>query len=334
MGTERGRSKAVGCLRRIGWAAAIAVAALVLVHGAGFVYESIAARTDLARYPPPGERIDVGGFKLHLYCTGQRATGEPLVVLESGSGLGGAGWGLVQPEVSAFARTCSWDRAGYAWSDPGPAPRDSQHIATELHTLLTAAGERGPYVLVGHSYGGHTVRVYASQHPDQVVGMVLVDARAADPGPALEARRGPVARQSMLYAIGARFGFLRLAAPAIMSSAGMHALTEYPAAMSWGARHQAAVLAEGRYMDESDAQVRAAGGLDDIPLIVLEHDLPLMSEAEEREWRQELAEMATLSTRGKKIVADGSGHNIMVDRPDVVIDAIREVVEAAMAAGQ
>jgi pimeloyl-ACP methyl ester carboxylesterase len=306
---------------------------LLLVHGAGFVYETIAARSDLARYPPPGERIDVGGFKLHLYCTGERAAGDPLVVLEAGAGLGGAGWALVQSEVSAFTRVCSWDRAGYAWSDPGPAPRDSRQIATELHTLLATAGEGAPYVLVGHSYGGHTVRIYASQHPDQVAGMVLVDARAAELGPALAARKGSAARQSMLYAIGARFGFLRLAARAIMSSAGMDALTDYPAALSWGAKHQAAVFAEGRYMEESDAQVRAAGGLDDMPLIVIEHDLPLMGEAEEREWRHQLAAMATLSTRGRKIVADGSGHNIMVDRPDVVIDAIREVVEAAMAGG-
>ena len=123
-------------------------------------------------FSPPGRLLDVGGFRLHLNCTGQSG---PAVVLIAGGGDFSFDWGLVQPDVSRFTRVCSYDRAGLAWSDPGPTPRTMRQEAYELHTLLKAARVGAPYVLVGHSIGGLIARVYAEQHPGEVAGVVLID---------------------------------------------------------------------------------------------------------------------------------------------------------------
>ena len=128
-------------------------------------------------YPPPGRMVDVGGFKLHLHCTGH---GTPTVVLEAGNGTMSADWAWVQPEIAKTTRVCAYDRAGVAWSEPSPQPRDALHIAQELHTLLAEGGVRGPVVLVGHSFGGLYVREYAALFPAEVAGLVLVDATHPD----------------------------------------------------------------------------------------------------------------------------------------------------------
>src|SRR4051812_32952867 len=118
---------------------------------AGATYQFVATKIDERKYPPPGSLVDVGGYRLHLYCTGE---GTPTVVLDAGLGGGVLDWSTVQPEVSKFARVCAYDRAGMAWSDSGVRPRTSRQVVTELHALLGNAGERVPYVLVGHSIAG------------------------------------------------------------------------------------------------------------------------------------------------------------------------------------
>ena len=121
---------------------------------------------------PPGKLVDLGGHKLHVYCSGH---GSPTVVVENGLGDFSFDWTLVQNQVSRFARICTYDRAGYAWSDPGPKPRTFAQINLELHDALEKLGERGPYVLVGHSYGGPVMRNFAAQFPRNAAGLVLVD---------------------------------------------------------------------------------------------------------------------------------------------------------------
>src|ERR1043166_103626 len=130
---------------------------------------------------PPGRLVDVGGWRLHLNCTGEAKPGAPTVILEAGVGDFSVEWSLVQPGVAGFARVCSYDRAGDGWSDLGPHPRTMHQIVYELHTLLERAGERPPYVLVGHSYGGWLVRLYQATYPAEVAGMVLVEAGADNP---------------------------------------------------------------------------------------------------------------------------------------------------------
>jgi pimeloyl-ACP methyl ester carboxylesterase len=121
----------------------------------------------------PGQLVDIGGYKLHLHCTGQ---GAPTVLFENGSADFSFIWDLVQPNVAKFTRACSYDRAGSAWSDPGPLPRSFNQINLELYTALQKAGVHGPYVLVGQSYGGFVVRAFAERYKSDVVGVVLVDA--------------------------------------------------------------------------------------------------------------------------------------------------------------
>ena len=111
---------------------------------------------------------------MQLHCTGGGNDG-PTVVMDAGLGGGLLDWQIVQPRVARFARVCSYDRSGVGWSESGPKPRTSQRIVKELHALLKNAGARGPYVLVGHSFGGANVQLYAAEYPKEVAGMVLVD---------------------------------------------------------------------------------------------------------------------------------------------------------------
>jgi len=150
------------------------LALIVLLALGGATYEAIMAARDGKRYPPPGQLVDVGGYRLHLHCIGQ---GSPTVVLDAGLGAFSLDWGAVQPQIATSTRVCTYDRGGLGWSDPGPTPRSPQQFASELHALLTKGGVEGPYVLVAHSISGKTARLFASQHPDEVAGMVLVDAR-------------------------------------------------------------------------------------------------------------------------------------------------------------
>jgi pimeloyl-ACP methyl ester carboxylesterase len=150
------------------------LALIVLLAASGATYEAIMRASDARRYPPPGQLVDVSGHRLHLHCVGQ---GSPTVVLDAGLGAFSLDWGAVQPRIATSTRVCAYDRAGLGWSEPGPLPRSPQQFANELHLLLTKAGVEGPYVLVVHSISGKTARLFASQHPNDVAGMVLIDAR-------------------------------------------------------------------------------------------------------------------------------------------------------------
>jgi len=127
-----------------------------------------------APFPPPGRLFDIGGWRLHLYCTGEGKPSQPTVILEAGLGDYSLEWSLVQPKLATFARVCSYDRAGTGWSELGPHPRPMHQIVCELRALLEKAGVRAPFVLVGHAYGGRLVRLYASKHSTEVAGMVLL----------------------------------------------------------------------------------------------------------------------------------------------------------------
>jgi pimeloyl-ACP methyl ester carboxylesterase len=148
------------------------VIVLLALAVAGAIYQAIATGLAERAYPPPGEMVDVGGYSLHINCVGQ---GSPTVLLDGGSGEWSAHWVRVQREVSGTTRVCAYDRAGMGWSQMGPDPRDAKQITSELHTLLGKAGIEGPYVLVGHSFGGMYMQTYTAQYPDEVAGMALVD---------------------------------------------------------------------------------------------------------------------------------------------------------------
>jgi pimeloyl-ACP methyl ester carboxylesterase len=175
----------------------------------GASYQAIATWMDARNFPPPGQMVDVGGYRMHVYCSG---SGSPTVVLDALFPGTVSNWAWVQPEIAKTTRVCAYDRAGQGWSDSGPKPRDALHGAHELHALLEAAEIPGPYILVGHSLGGLTVRMFADQYPDEVVGMVLIEATNPDSWKRLGMAEG-IGVDGTQLAIGAflaRFGIFRL----------------------------------------------------------------------------------------------------------------------------
>jgi pimeloyl-ACP methyl ester carboxylesterase len=298
----------------------------------GFIYNTIASQSDLQRYPPPGKLIDMGGFKLHLYCTGERVADLPTVILEAGSGSASPDWGLVQPEIARVTRVCSYDRAGYGWSDQGPLPRTSQGFANELHTLLTKGGEEGPYVLVGHSFGGHTVRLFAHLYPQEVVGVVLVDAR---PEELTSLVTEPNDFQMSFWAFMAHCGFFRLFGKAVLvPPLFLEKMPDYPWPILF--RPKFFETARDENAAESDKQVQAAGNLGDLPLIVIAHgdssmfaSLPAKEALQaEAAWQEAQKRLAGMSSNSQFIVAEGSGHAIPIEHPDVVIDAVQQILSS------
>ena len=308
---------------------------------AGAAYQAIGSRIDARRFPQRGRSVSIGAIRLNLDCSG---AGSTTVVLLSGMSVPAIQWAPVQSEVSRFTRVCSYDRAGYGWSDSGPEPRTSERIASELHQLLAAAGERGPFLLVGHSFGGYNVRVFAARFPEDCAGMVLVDASHGDeqqrlydvlPADIRARERRDDERQAWRE---------RWLDPLLIYSGVERMRTNLsPELFYLESQRKAfrAVEAEDRAEAESWKQVLAAGGIGDRPLIVLtagepyEYDPHLtaaLAAAHRDLWIHDLqASTVRLSTRGKQIVVPGSGHMIPVDRPGAVIDAIREVRDTILA---
>ena len=306
------------------------LAFLILLAVAGFLYENISEARDRRFNPLEGRLLDVGGRKMHIDCAGE---GNPTVILDSGLGDSYLSWRKVQPEIAKFTRVCSYDRAGLGYSDPSSQPRTSKVIAEELHALLRAASVSPPYVIVGHSMGGYDVRVYTSLYRNEIVGMVLVDASHPDQEnrfPAeLKNMEGSWHREAQFIASTMPFGI-----PRLLGLCDNDAVTR-AADCNWhSAREQ---LAEISAFPESAAETAQTGSLSDMPLAVLSHDpdkpssdLPPDLEKHTNEaWEKMQAELAHLSTRGTRTVAKNSAHYIQIDRPDVVIDAVRNVVEQA-----
>jgi pimeloyl-ACP methyl ester carboxylesterase len=271
------------------------------------------------------------------------------VILESGLGVPAAGWDLVQPEIAKFTRVCSYDRAGYGWSSPGPMPRTTGQIVKELHALLTVSGEKGPYVLAAHSFGGYNVRVYTGQYPAEVAGLVFVDTSHEDQErlmpPSLQKfmteQRKQLDTQRKLAPILIFFGIARLTAG---DDGGSKLSKEFRDKMKYlqlQSKFIAAAGSEIASFSDSAEEVRRAGNLGDRPLVVLTagksadaKDLPPSVPVQEMQafqktWTEDLqVREARLSTRGKQIVVPDSTHMIPMERPDAVVAAIREVCEA------
>jgi pimeloyl-ACP methyl ester carboxylesterase len=267
---------------------------------------------------------------MHIDCTGE---GSPTVILDSGLGDSYLSWRKVQPELAKFTRVCSYDRAGLGYSDPSSEPRTSKVIAEELHALLLAASVSPPYVIVGHSMGGFDVRVYTSLYRNEIVGMVLVDASHPDQEnrfpPELKNMEGSWHREVQFIASTMPFGI-----PRILGLCGNNPVSR-AADCNWHSAREK--LDEIKAFPESAVQAAASGSLGDLPLAVLSHDpdkpwndLPPGSARSINEAMQKMQEeLAHLSTRGTQTVAKNSAHYIQIDRPDVVIDAVRNVVEQA-----
>jgi pimeloyl-ACP methyl ester carboxylesterase len=241
---------------------------------------------------------------------------------------------LVQPEIAKFGRVCTYDRAGLGWSDVGPEPRSSQQFASELHTLLEKADEGPPYILVAHSYGGHTIRIYTQAHPEEVFGMVLVDARL----PTDEIPDGSMSSGELkLWEFLARCGFFRLMGKQVMSVMAptlLEKIPDYPIPIVWAPKLFENNRLQNEISAESDKQVRETGPFGDLPLSVIVPEIPDMFShlppeemaAAEALTRTGQRELTNLSTNSQFLIAEGSEHNIHVENPDIIIDVVREMM--------
>jgi pimeloyl-ACP methyl ester carboxylesterase len=323
-----------------------------LLLGCGAVYQAVGTARDRRRFPPLGCLVRINKRLMHIHVTGE---GTPTVLFESGMGASCLSWTHVQAAVAQFSRAVSYDRAGHGWSDPAHEPRTAEQIARELHALLDAAGVPGPYVLVGHSFGGYIGRAFAHLYREEVVGLVLVDSihPAEWENPTAEQLRAIRAglRYARIAAWLARLGVVRFCLGRAAEGSPRIARA---AANAFGARVSATVerlagevrklpapmlaVAQGFWsqpknfislgqhvaaLPVSAAQAAAVNSLGDLPLVVLSGD---RHPAPYADWQRDLAQ---LSSQGVQVVAGECGHWIHLDRPDLVTEAIREVVAAA-----
>lgn len=304
---------------------------IALLSVIGAIYQRAATRRDAQQYPPPGQMVEVEGTLMHLYCLGE---GTPTVILESGLGGNYLDWALVQPEVARVTQVCAYDRAGMGYSAPVGRGLTSAEVAARLHTLLQTAGIPGPYLLVGHSYGGIQLRTFAQTYPAETAGLVLVDSSHENQAQRLPGINGvgPRLMQAFIATTPflARVGLLRFARVADRVIPGIEKLgTERPrhAALVYRASYWRAYVQDSKMAGRETNQAVPPASLGDLPLVVLTQG---SSEAGNPEmqpfWHELQQELAALSTRSRQLVVEDAGHYIHWDRPDVVIDQILALV--------
>jgi pimeloyl-ACP methyl ester carboxylesterase len=278
------------------------------------VFTATAAATGA---PAPGRLVELGGHRLHLHCTGR---GSPTVVVENGFDELSTDWARVQERVARTTRICTYDRAGYGWSDRGPLPRTFDQINLELRDALHRTGEKAPLVLAGHSFGGGVVRQFARTYPADVAGLVLVD----------------IVSENQRIPMGDRAAYIADFAQGKAVPEPHEAMTEADRVSAQSA-HEAAAASEREWSSEYMARWRKepqAGSLGPRPLVVLTRrrggyeDMGGVSARDlEKERLESQAALARLSSAGRHVLVD-SGHDMQTEAPDTVSQAIEEVVAA------
>ncbi|HYW05671.1 MAG TPA: alpha/beta hydrolase [Longimicrobium sp.] len=319
---------------------------LVVAGIAGAIYEGGARRRATRAFPPPGAWVDIGGRRIQLDCRGSRS---PTVVLEAGlDHFGSLSWDAVHDAIAHTTRVCAYSRAGMMWSDATDDPFDSEGMAKDLRAALNRAGERSPWVMVGHSMGGPYVMTFTAHYPREVAGLVFVD--AAHPDQEARMRSAPGTAPSLFQR--AKGTAMEVAGPPLVRMGAGRLVPVPPGLPTWTpemlAAHRAyfatsaaALLKEAR---AAKATLRTAGRhrrLGARPLVVLTAAAPMSSAARERTgltpeqdarrlaaWTRLHQDQATWSTRARHEIVDDAAHYIQLDRPDVVIRAVREVVAA------
>jgi pimeloyl-ACP methyl ester carboxylesterase len=300
------------------------VLAVLVVMALAGAYETIGAATAPA-VAMRGQLVDVGPYRLHLQCTGSRA---PTVVLEPGAGGSAASMGLIAPAVARDSRVCAYDRADRGWSDPAPSPPDGAQIATDLHALLHNAHVPGPYVLVGHSFGGFYVMTYAARYPSEVAGLVLIDASKASSGPVSPPKAGSYSllqHATSLVATTSHLGLGRLIAATSSPQLPASYRNDMRATAATGTE-MAGVLGEYGVANRSGAEATQLHSLHGKPLVVL-----TASQGNAPGWMGWQNHLATLSSNTVHRVEPGAAHASFVEEPKhaaAVTRAIHDVVVA------
>jgi pimeloyl-ACP methyl ester carboxylesterase len=297
---------------------------------------------------PFGRMVDVGGWKLHLYCTG-KSTGGPTVILENGSGDFSFDWILVQRQIEKFTQVVSYDRAGSAWSELGPSPRTMKQICYELFTALNNAQIKGPYILVGHSIGGLLVRTFAEEYPDHVFGVVLVEATSDDTQLLMNGKLVRVRETSKGRKLPSIKKSITISERKIPDSTRVMIntfLKSYPPKMeapydllpdSIRSVRTWAKLKPEHYQADNDPywgeefdelfKYRVANkfSLGKKPLVILISTKD-KSELGKEKVKQKIA-LKDMSKESKVIFDETSGHHIQIENPDLVVKSIQDILE-------
>ncbi|KRE55613.1 alpha/beta fold hydrolase [Phycicoccus sp. Soil748] len=302
------------------------VASAMALAGLGGLYQASAPSPTAAAEPMPGKLVDVGGYRLHLNCTG---TGSPTVVLLNGLGEVSPLWARIQPAVAATSRVCTYDRAGQGWSDDSSNPADATTAATDLHKLLTAAGEPGPFVLAGHSSGGIHALTYTHMYPSDVAGVVLLDSASPHQVELVKTFNGEyqVMRRALAIAptlFRSGIGHVLAAAtpPALPGQAGAQVSTFTNSGRGWANQR-----AEQAALPVAFRQAQALTTLGDTPLVVLTAKDNVDAKPG---WGTAQDQMAALSTNSRHTVENQSHVGLLTDPTGAThaVAAITDVLAA------
>ncbi|MGA3299903.1 MAG: alpha/beta hydrolase, partial [Candidatus Acidiferrales bacterium] len=315
------RRKNYGKWRRVGEIIALSIVVfLAAAIGGGAAFNAVAGQYFFSRRTAPGKLYDVSGYKMHLYCTGE---GSPTVVLDAGLGNDSLIWANVQPELSKITQVCSYDRAGFGWSEARPEPRDARRLNDELHGLLSAAGVTGPIVLMGHSISGLYLRDYATRYPQNLSGLVFVDGSTP-----LQDERFPAEIQLMekqestelrklewLSVLGLRRAMGGCAPEEGFSKSAAKMIAEDQCRTSV----LAAAAQELSSIQQSGDETIHTGPFGDLPILIFSQDLEqpatpgISAEAGRsvsKTWNEMQEDLKKLSTRSRRIIAKGSSHYV------------------------
>jgi len=305
---------------------------IVSLGAIGATYQAIATEIDRRNFPPPGQLVDVGGYRLHLYCTGESQPGTPTVILESMANGEAVNWAWVQPEVAKATRVCSYDRAGSGWSDLSPKPFRPQEAAADLHALLSRVGVNGPYILVGHSLGGVIVRQFAADHPSDVVGIVLLDSAHPDQYERHPEYLNKIEDMMPVFQVAplmARLGLMRLYVAGGGFDFGELPVRQKAELMAaWStSKHWDSQLAGIRAVRSFYAEAHSLGNLGDLPLVVISAgDNPTVG------WDELQVELAALSSNSVHRIVEGATHESLAFNPQdagAASQAILDVMRVA-----
>ncbi len=309
------------------------LALVLLAVLTGATYQFVATRNLERKHPAPGQLFDVGGHRLHLQHQG---TGSPAVIIDAGLSGASHDWETVATGVSAFSLACTYDRAGYGWSDPGPRPRTSQQVVAELRALLRQAKIEPPFILVGHSWGGLNVRLFASLHPEGVAGLVLVDAMNTD----LDSESAPFGQVSPLFKLlnaTAWCGTTWLAIPAFVQEPAKNAeALKLRQAMLSRTESVHAICDElagqGNWLEVRSA-LRPLGHL---PVAVISRRIteqPSNNSAalSDQDWLKGQKALPGISSNSTFVMAQTDIHDIQFHEPELIVSAVRQMVESVRA---
>ncbi|MEM9382293.1 MAG: alpha/beta hydrolase [Planctomycetota bacterium] len=317
----------------------IVLASLV---AAGFLYEAWARGRDRRIWSHPGRFVDVGGHQLHVRTYGE---GDVVVVLESDEGAWSTHWGRLAEELGAVTRTIAYDRGGLGWSEPGPPPRDAETLARELHQLLAREAAGLPVVLVGHGTAAHVLRAYAHRYPFETAGLVFVDGFHDGLADRLRREQIPDAAPSpwvlRVAAILAALGVLRLFQRATSPNghlplperqrALLDALELDPRVRRGAAEEMVAEQQSldylGRITETNDVPMRILTSTSTLAADEVPTDFPV--DDYNRLWAEQSEEFLDLSKRAQRVLVEGSGHQLQLERPEIVLEAVMEVIEEA-----